>query len=111
MSINALEIMKNVPAVIDRADKFLQTIKRNLQKSELDVLIDKKEAIEDKIAGLLDFSLNTDLNKGLQPISRDDCEDRFKKAMALEYQLILLNEEIAAKQEVFNKYFLEGEQA
>jgi hypothetical protein len=107
----ALSIMQNVPSVNDRAGKFEATIKRNLQKSELDVLIDKREKIEDKIASLNDFSLNTDLNKGLQPIGREECEARFKQVMLHEYELELLNEEIDAKQEIFNKYFSDNEKA
>lgn len=107
----ALLIMQTVPSVNDRAEKFVQTIKRNLQKKVLDVLIDSREKLEDKIASLKDFSLNTDLNKGLQPIGREECEQRFEEIMGLEYKLILLNEEIDAKQEIFDDLFTESEKA
>lgn len=103
--IKALDLMKSAPSVTERAQDFVKTIQRNLQKEILDTLIDEKEKIEDKITSQKDFTLHADLNAGRQPISREECERRFKTILTLEYDLDLLNEEIAVKQEIFNKYF------
>ena len=111
MSTKALETMVNVPLIKERADKFFVTIKRNLQKEILDPLITQREKLEDDIASVLDFSLNTDINRGLTPITREKCQERFKTSITLQYELNLLNMEIAQKQIIFDELFLENEEA
>lgn len=101
----ALTILKTSKTIKERAEVYYTSIKRNLQKSVLDSLIDKKEAIEDKIFFLKDFTLDTNHNEGRIDISKENAEKRFKDLIEAEYELELLNREIEIKQKVYNKYF------
>lgn len=109
--MKALEIMKTSSNTEQRAETYVGTIKRNLQKSILDPLIDKKEKLDDAVTSLLDFSLQTDINKGVAMVTREEAEDRFAKVLQKEYELVLLNLEIKAKQTSFDKYFTDAEEA
>jgi len=101
----ALTIMQKASNVQERAEKFEGTIARNLKKKILDPLVDRKEQLEDKIASLLDFSLDTNLNKGVIPVTREQCESRFAEVISLEYELKLLILELEAKTKTFDSYF------
>lgn len=101
----ALLIMKSAPNMDKRAEKFLNTIARNVKKERIDTLIDQKEKLEDEIESLLDFSLHTDLNKGQQPLTREDCEKRFDKAISLGYELKLISMELKIKRALYADYF------
>lgn len=111
MKMKALDIMKTSSNTEQRAETYVGTIKRNLQKNLLDPLIDKKEKLEDTVTSLLDFSLQTDINKGVAMVTREEAEDRFAKVMQKEYELVLLNLEIKAKQASFDKYFTDADEA
>lgn len=103
--IKALNIMQNTVSVKDRASDYLQSIKRNIQRDEIDTLIIQREKLEDKIRLVQDFTLLTDLNAGQAAINREECEKRFKQALAMEYDLEILNLEIESKQAIFANYF------
>jgi hypothetical protein len=103
--MKALDLMKTAPSVEDRADNFITSITRNLKKQIMDPLVDRKDLMEDKIKSLMDFSLATDLNKGVAPITREEAEDRFRQVLALEYSLKLLALETAVKTVIFTEYF------
>lgn len=109
--MKALQILEKNQSTRERASEYLKSIKRNLQKKVIDSLEEKIEAIEDKIYGLLDMSLNTDLNKGVKTVTRDQAEARFSEVIELEYELELLNRELEIKRESFDKYFAEVEEA
>lgn len=104
-SNKAAELLKNMPNIEQRAEKFAETVKRNLQKSVIDELITKKESLEDQIDGKLDFSLHTDLNRGMLPVTREAAELRFREVIDLRYRLELVSQELAIKQDIFNDYF------
>ena len=103
--MKALEILEKNQSTKERASEYLKSIKRNLQKKVIDSLEEKIEAIEDKIYGLLDMSLNTDLNKGVKTVTRDQAEARFSEVIELEYELELLNRELEIKRKSFDNYF------
>lgn len=105
MSVKALNIMKTAQSSGDRAQSFLETIKRNIQRDIIDVLITQKEKLEDELISLQDFSLEIDLNKGQTPITREEAELRFKRMIDCEYQLVLVNLELKTKQASFDSYF------
>jgi hypothetical protein len=105
ITMKALDLMKTAVSVEDRAENFVTSITRNLKKQILDPLTDKKDQMEDKIKSLMDFSLATDLNRGVLPITREEAEDRFRQALALEYNLKLLALETEAKTDLFTEYF------
>jgi lipoate-protein ligase A len=103
--MKALQILEKNQSTRERASEYLKSIKRNLQKKVIDSLEEKIEAIEDKIYGLLDMSLNTDLNKGVKTVTRDQAEARFSEVIELEYELELLNRELEIKRKSFDNYF------
>ena len=105
--MKALEVMKTAVSVEDRAENFIVSITRNLQKQVIDPLTDRKDQLEDEIKALLDFNLATDINKGIALVTRDEAEARFRKVLALEYNLKLLALETTAKTAIFNSYFTE----
>jgi hypothetical protein len=51
------------------------------------------------------MSLNTDLNKGVKTVTRDQAETRFSEVIELEYELELLNRELEIKRKSFDNYF------
>jgi hypothetical protein len=102
--MKALQLLKANLSVEQRAENFINSVKRNLQK-KLDSLTEEKEKIEDKIADLQNFKLVTDINKGEIGLTRDQVEERFSLILELEYQLELLNKKIEIKTQSFNKYF------
>lgn len=104
-SNKAALLLKNLPNLEQRAEKFAETVKRNLQKSLIDTLITKKENLEDTIDSKLDFSLNVDFNKGMHGITRENAEQRFDEVIDLRYRLELVSQELYIKQGIFNDYF------
>lgn len=105
----ALDIMRESVPINKKAEDYFKTIKRNLQKQVLDVLIDKKEHLEDTLASYLDFSLDVNINKGINPITREEAEKRFGKALEIEYELTLVTIELKTKQDIYDKYFSNGQ--
>lgn len=101
----AIDIMKRSDSVATRAVKYNRIIRRNLKKSILDPLNDQKDALEDKIENLKDFSLDTNLNAGVKRIDREDCEKRFKDLIQARYDLSMLKLEIDEKTSIFKELF------
>lgn len=104
-SNKAVQLLRTLPNIDERAEKFAETVKRNIQKDIIDTLIAKKENLEDQIDSKLDFSLHVDLNRGMLPITREAAEARFKEVIQLRYHLELVSQELAIKQQIFDDYF------
>jgi len=103
--MKALELLKTNTGVAERAENYVSSVKRNIQRDVIDALTAKKEKIDDELFELKNFSLETDANKGAIEMKREDVEKRFRKIIDLEYELKLVNLELTAKQESFEKYF------
>jgi len=103
--MKALELLKTHTGVAERAENYVSSVKRNIQRDVIDALTAKKEKIDDELFELKNFSLETDANKGVIEMKREDVEKRFRKIIDLEYELKLVNLELTAKQESFEKYF------
>lgn len=103
--MKALELLKTNTGVAERAENYVSSVKRNIQRDVIDALTAKKEKIDDELFELKNFSLETDANKGVIEMKREDVEKRFRKIIDLEYELKLLSLELTAKQESFEKYF------
>jgi hypothetical protein len=101
----ALELLKTNKSVKERAENYIVSVKRNIQRDVIDALVQKKEAMEDELFELTNFSLEQDANRGFQAMTKETVEARFKKVIDLEYKLKLTNLELATKQETFDKYF------
>jgi len=101
----ALQMLKTNTSVAERAENYVASVKRNIQRDVIDTLTARKEKITDELFEAQNFSLQTDLNKGLVELKRDDIEKRFRQIIDLEYELKLVSLELTAKQEAFEKYF------
>ena len=105
----ALDLLKTNKSVSERAENYIVSVKRNIQRDVIDSLTSKKEAIEDELFELTNFQLETNINRGAVQMTKEAVENRFKKIIDLEYRLKLTGLELAAKQESFTKYFGDGE--
>jgi len=103
--MKALELLKTNTGVAERAENYVSSVKRNIQRDVIDALTAKKEKIDDELFELKNFSLETDANKGVIEMKREDVEKRFRKIIDLEYELKLVSLELTAKRESFEKYF------
>lgn len=108
-SSKALTLMKKNRSVEQRADQYSVSISRNIKRDVIDKLTEQIESIDDQIFELENFSLDTDHNKGMQMMTRDDAEVRFKKIIDLEFKREVLSLELKVKEKTFNKYFGESE--
>lgn len=106
--MKALELLKSNKSVSERAENYVTSVKRNIQRDVIDTLTAKKESIEDELFELTNFNLETNLNSGIQAMTKESVEARFKKIIDLEYKLKLTELELKTKSESFNKYFGDG---
>jgi len=104
-STKALDLLKSNKSVSERAENYIISVKRNLQRDVIDALVQKKESMEDELFELTNFTLETNVNNGVQAMTKETIEARFKKVIDLEYKLKLITLELATKQESFDKYF------
>ena len=100
-----MALLMNNKTVAERAESYYTSIKRNTQRDVIDALQAKKEALEDKLFELKDFTLDTDKNRGMNRMTKEDCEARFKEIIETEYELELLTRELEIKSASFDKYF------
>jgi hypothetical protein len=104
-TMKALDMLKANKTVSERAENYVTSSKRNIQRDVIDSLVAKVESIEDELFELTNFNLETNINAGITQMTKESVETRFKKIIDLEYKLKLTNLELSAKQESFNKYF------
>ena len=109
--MKALELMKKFPSVEERATAYATSIKRDLYQQVIEPVIRKKERLEDEIADLKNFSLNTNLNQGVAAVTKEECLKRFKEIIQKEYELELTKKELEIKQKSFDFYFEEPKTA
>lgn len=103
--MKALEILQKSKTVGERAEQYSQAIKKDLEYEVIRSLEQKIEKLKSRIFDLGDMTLDTNLNKGLVRMSQEDCQARFKELISAEYELLLSEEELTAKKEIFAKYF------
>ena len=108
-SVKALDLLKSNKTVSERAENYVTSVKRNIQRDVIDSITAKKEAMEDELFELTNFNLETDVNRGYQQMTKESVEARFKKIIDIEYKLKMTNLELIAKQESFDKYFGDAE--
>lgn len=107
--MKAQTLLAKSQTVAQRAESFVTTIKRNIQKDVLDVLTSKREKLEDELFELQDFTLETNLNSGKAAMARESVQKSFERMIEIEYEKELLDAEIASKTKAFNLYFEEAE--
>lgn len=103
--MKAQDLLKTNKTVAERAENYANSMKRNIQRDVIDALIAKKEKMDDELFELTNFTLDTNINQGIKQMTKEACEDRFKRIIQLEYEQKLLEVELKAKQESFDKYF------
>lgn len=105
--MKAITMMKANNTVEARANDFGKSIKRNIKRSVIEALETRIEKLQDKLYSLTDFSLKTDVNKGLVALTREECEKAFNEIIEVEYEIEILKLELDAKRAIFNTYFEE----
>jgi hypothetical protein len=108
-TVKALDLLKSNKTVSERAENYIVSVKRNIQRDVIDSLTARKEAMEDELFELTNFNLETDVNRGYQQMTKELVEQRFKKIIDIEYKLKLVSLELASKQDSFDKYFGDAE--
>ena len=103
--MKAKDLLKTNISVEKRADDFITSITRNIQKKVLDKLSEAIEKIDDQLFEKKDFSLETNVNSGTSAISRAEAEQRFTDIINLEFDKVMLAQELSIKQASFDKYF------
>ena len=101
----AYSLLEKNKTVKERAEFYHSSIQRNLQRLVIDSLIERRDSLQDELFDKSNFSLDTNLNAGQRTMTKEDCENRFKCIMDIEYELELVNLELESKQAIFKKYF------
>jgi D-Tyr-tRNAtyr deacylase len=103
--MKALVLLKKSKSVDERAAQFVQVAKEDLYDDLIKPLKRKISDIDNSIFELTDFTLETNLNKGMRRMSSDDIKAQFTKVIELRYQKDLLEAELTSKEATFNYYF------
>jgi D-Tyr-tRNAtyr deacylase len=103
--MKALVLLKKSKSVDERAAQFVQVAKEDLYDDLIKPLKRKISDIDNSIFELTDFTLETNLNKGMRRMSSDDIKAQFTKVIELKYQKDLLEAELISKEATFNEYF------
>jgi TolA-binding protein len=103
--MKAITLLKTNKSVSERAERFAEGIRKELEYDMILSLEKKLDSMDDKIFELEDFSLNTDLNKGMRRMTQEECKGRFKDIINLNYEKKLLQLELNAKREAFEALF------
>ena len=103
--VKALEMLKTNKSVKERAEHYIESIKRNIQTDVIDAIVKRREDLTYQLFDLADFTLETNINSGREAMSREAVEERFKKIIDIEYKLKLIELELSTKQASFDKYF------
>lgn len=98
-------LLASMKSVAERADKYADRIKKSLSISIIDNLQERIEKIDDKIFDLENFALETNLNKGMVQLTKEDCEKRFASIIDLKFEQSLLQAELDAKKVAFDELF------
>lgn len=101
----ALDLLQQSKSIKERAVKYAQRIAKSLELSLINTLEEEIEKMEDKIFDLENFTLDTNLNKGVKEMTKEDCETRFKEIIELNYKIDLKKAELASKKKSFDSLF------
>jgi D-Tyr-tRNAtyr deacylase len=81
--MKALVLLKKSKSVDERAAQFVQVAKEDLYDDLIKPLKRKISDIDNSIFELTDFTLETNLNKGMRRMSSDDIKAQFTKVIEL----------------------------
>lgn len=103
--MKALELLKNSKTVAERAESFVKTAKRTVEREVIDTIQDRVEKLQQRLFDLKDFTLDTNLNKGMVRMTSEECSTRFKDIIQTEFELALAQQEAKIKQASFDDLF------
>lgn len=101
----AYNVMSKSKTHKERAEKYAERIGKNLKSDILEPIERKIEDIEDKIFGLKDISLKTNINEGIRQVSQEQVQSNLAKVIELEYEKDLLIAEYNSKASAYNALF------
>jgi len=100
-----LSLLQHAPSIESKAKDYEKRIRETLRKEMIQPIEDRIANLDTQIEDQLDFSLNTDLNKGIDKISRPEVEDRVRKAIKLKYSKGLAELELKLTKTAFDDLF------
>ena len=101
----AFQMMNKGKGVEERASKYFNGIKKDLQRNVIDSMQSQVDRIKSEIFELEDFSLETDVNRGVSALSEAECNQRFNSIIQKKYELKLKKLELKEKKKAFNELF------
>lgn len=104
----AFDLLKKRKSTEVKAEQYAKRVSESIKLKVINTLEEKIDDIDDKIFDLENFSLETDHNKGLKQLTKEDIEARFTLLIELGYQKDLLQAELDSKKASFSKYFGEN---
>lgn len=104
-TVKALDLLKTNKTVAERAEKYVSRIGESLKIKMIVPLKEQIAKIEDEIFDLENFSLDTNLNKGLKQMTKEDCEQRFETIIQKTFEKEILELELRTKTEKFEELF------
>ena len=105
-----LSLLKSAPSVEAKSVAYEARIREELYNEMILPLEQKIKTLDTQIEDELDFSLNTDLNKGINTISRPEIQARVKKAIQLKYQKGVASLELQLLYQGFEELFDDEEE-
>lgn len=104
--MNKAELLLNSnKSVAERASKYAKTVSKAIKTDMLDAIKRKIDNIDSKIFDLENFSLETDMNRGITALTKESVQERFEHMINLEHNKTLLELEYKSKKAAFDSYF------
>ena len=91
--------------VSERASKYAERVAKSLELKLITSLEEEIEEKNDKILDLENFSLETDLNKGIKPLTKEEVEANFKTIIELTFERDLLEAKLNSYKKAYDYYF------
>ena len=100
----AEKLLGSIKTASEKASIYYPRIKRSLL-IKLTTFKESIDRLEDEINDLENFSLDTNLNKGMVSMTMEACEERFSKIFDKKFELDLLTKEYESRKKSFEDYF------
>jgi hypothetical protein len=101
-----LQMLSKGTTLSEKAKNIAENAKETLQKEILDELKAKIRKNENEIFDLEDMPLESDANKSIQALSRNEIESNLKRIINLKFEKRMLELELFEKQKAFDELFI-----
>jgi hypothetical protein len=101
-----LQMLSKGTTLSEKAKNIAENAKETLQKEILDELKAKIRKNENQTFDLENMPLETDANRNIQALSRDEIESNLGKIINLKFEKKILELELFEKQKAFDELFI-----